>query len=67
VTDATRLLLVRMLIGLSFVAILLIGGAFIVTGGTAGGVPTVPIIVMAFAMVAERSLKVKIKANYRAR
>ena len=66
-TDTTRLKLVRGLIGLSFAAILLIGGAFVVTGGTAGGVPTVPIIIMAFAMVAERSLRAKIEANTRAR
>ena len=66
-TDASRLTTARAVIGLSFAAILLIGGAFVVTGGTAGGVPTVPIIIMALAMAAERSLRAKIEANHRAR
>jgi 4-hydroxybenzoate polyprenyltransferase len=65
VNTKTRLMLVHGLIGLSFAAIVLIGGVFVATGGEAGGVPTVPIILLAFAMAAERKLRTKAPTDAR--
>jgi hypothetical protein len=66
-SDQTRLKCIHGLIGFSFASIILIGGTFVATGGEAGAVPSVPIIMLAFAMMAEQKLKAKLKANHNAR
>jgi hypothetical protein len=54
-------------IGLSATAAVLIGGAYLITDGAVGELPTLPMLMLAGALFAESFLRAKIKAVDNAR
>ncbi len=64
----TQLLMIYAFIGLIVTAIVLIGGAYFVTSGEVGGMPSPAIIIMLpLALLAERWLRAKAKDERDAR